>query len=110
MSGYDTPATNLVRDLARRHPDWEGELPPVMTREQLREQMRPFIDGRSFTAEQTEEFLDFMDKYEERYHEKDGKNYHRACGGGAMTDVLGEPICSRCGRLPDLLPPAFVSQ
>ncbi len=107
---YDSFATNLVRDQANWHPDWEGELPPVMTREQLKAQMEAaFRERGGFSDAQVEKALDFFVQYEERYHEAPGgKTYHRACGGGAMNMVTGSPICRRCGQLPDLLPPAFL--
>ena len=109
-SHHDTFATNLLRDQANWHPDWEGELPLVMTREQLREQMESALRQRGgFSDEQVEEAINFFVKYEERYYEAPGgKTYHRECGGGAMNMVLGSPICRRCGQLPDLLPPAFM--
>src|SRR3989344_459203 len=105
-SHYDTFATNLIRDQTNWHPDWEGELPPVMTREQLREQMEAALrEGVDCSYAQVEEALDFFEKYEARYHEVPGGIvYHRECGGGATSMILGSVICRRCGKLPTLFP------
>lgn len=109
MTHYDSFATNLVRE-GGFPPDWEGDLPPVMTRDQLKEQMEvAFRERGGFSDAQVEEALDFYVQYEERYHEAPGgKMYHRQCGGGAVKEGMAGVLCSRCGKLPDLVPPEFL--
>lgn len=109
MTHYNSFATNLVRE-GTFPPDWEGELPPVMTREQLKEQMGPsFRERGGFSDQQIEEVIDFFEKYERRYHEvPGGKMYHRPCGGGAVKQGMAGVACSRCGTLPDLIPPELL--
>ena len=109
MTHYDSFATNLVRE-GGFHPDWEGELPLVMTREELQKQMEPSLRERGgFMDTQVESALDFFQQYEERYHEAPGgKMYHRPCGGGAVKQGMAGILCSRCGKLLDLIPPEFL--
>ncbi len=88
-------------------PNFSGELPPGMTREQLREQMAPVFSQRGLSAAQVEEALDFLVEYEGRYYEVVGASdtFHRPCGGGAMVQGRTGVFCAKCGQLPDLLPP-----
>jgi hypothetical protein len=63
---------------------------------------------RGFTEQQIEEILDFSVKYHERYYEESAICYHRECNGGAMVQGEMGVYCANCGKLPDLLPPAFL--
>lgn len=89
--------------------NWSEELPPKETQDQLREKFTKVARERGLTTQQFEEALDFFEKYEERYYETPGGGcYHRACGGGAMQQIELGVYCANCGKLPDLLPPAFM--
>ncbi len=92
-------------------PDWIGELPPKKTEVELRQWYGRTFEERRWTSDEIEEFIRWRFEYEERYYEElpSGQCYHRVCGGGAMVERPGEGVyCSRCGKLPDFFPPAFV--
>jgi hypothetical protein len=101
---------SIVRDSSIKFPsNWSGELPPRATRDELRNQMASMFRRRNLSRSQTEEVLDFLKKYEERYYEApDGQCYHRQCGGGSMVQGELGVYCANCGKLPDLLPPTFM--
>ena len=104
------PAASLFRDEHRKFPpNWEGDLPKKESREELAQKMEPGFKARNLSPEQIQEVLDFMEKYEDRYYEDgDGQCYHRACGGGSVVQGELGVYCSKCGKLPDLFPPAFL--
>lgn len=107
VGGYNSFVTNLVRAQAGLHSDWEGELPPPMTRRELQVQMEPTLRERGFSEEQIEDALNFFTEYESRYYEdvRKGRTYHRPCKGGAMRMEGIHPVCRKCGPLSDLLLP-----
>lgn len=104
-------AASLWRDSSIKFPpNWEGELPPAESEASLRERVTAAVTRRGLTAEQGEEAIRFFLAYEERYYEKtsEGQCYHRACDGGAVVQGELGIYCANCGKLPDLLPPAFM--
>ncbi len=104
----DGPFIDMVRDNAIKFPpNWVGELPPQETRVELRTYITPGFARRRLSAQQIEEVLDFFVAYEARCFEAPGGQcYHRSCDGGAMVEGETGVFCAKCGRLPDLLPPA----
>ena len=99
----------LVRDGALKFPhDWVGNLPEPITREDLEQMYSGVFDRKRLNAEQREKALDFLVAYHVRYHEEKAINYHRECGGGTVVQGELGIYCSRCGKLPDLLPPDFL--
>lgn len=105
---------NILRDSHIKFPpNWSGTLSPPATRDELKAQMAPMFQKRNLSDGQVVEVLDFLEKYEERYcevmeGEQRGSTFHRPCGGGAMVQGETGVFCANCGKLPDLLPPAFM--
>jgi hypothetical protein len=107
----DFPDIDKVRDSHDNlPPNWEGELPPCATREELRTQMAFAFKQRNLTDSQIEEALDFFEEFEKRYYEviETGITYHRACGGGTMFQGLMGVFCAKCGKPLDIFLPTFM--
>jgi hypothetical protein len=110
------PFAGLMRDMRIKFPpNWEGELPPVATRDELRTQILPAFGSRNLSEAEISEVLDYLEDYESKYYEvmggvKRGNHYHRVCGGGSMVNGETGVFCSKCGKLPDLSPPACIRQ
>lgn len=103
------PFIDLLRDFHLKFPpNWVGELPAPATREELSAQMAVGFLERKLGEEQINEALNFFEQYELRYYEVVGKGlyYHRPCGGGAIVEGETGIFCAKCGKLPDLFPPA----
>lgn len=96
---------SIVRDLARPFPpDWPSDQP--LPNQQPESELKAIVEGRTSDLQEIADGLKFILEYERRYYENDrGQCYHRPCGGGAMKEGDNGIWCSRCGKLPDLLPP-----
>jgi len=108
------PFIGMIRDSNIKFPsNWSDTLPSPAKREELKAQMMLGFQRRNLSELQVEEALDYFEKYEERYYEvtegaRKGSTFHRLCGGGAMVQGETGVFCANCGKLPDLLPPAFM--
>lgn len=105
------PVMDLLRDTKIKFPpNWEGELPKPATREELQTQLAKGLQQAKIPDAQIAESLDFLEQYESRYYEMIGEDviYHRPCGGGAVVEGETGIFCAKCGRLPNLIPPAFL--
>lgn len=106
------PVMDLMRDsFIKFPPNYEGELPPVESRECLKEQFFEMFRKRKLSEDEIKQALDFLEEYENRYYEdmNSGQCYHRECGGGAMVQGNLGVYCAKCGKLPDLIPPECFS-
>ncbi|OGZ67489.1 MAG: hypothetical protein A3D35_00440 [Candidatus Staskawiczbacteria bacterium RIFCSPHIGHO2_02_FULL_34_9] len=94
-------------------PNWEGELPPPLSRDELRIQLTPGFQQRNLSGDQIEETLDFFERYEAKYYEvtegeQTGVTYHRPCGGGSTIQEETGIFCAKCLKLSNLIPPKFM--
>lgn len=92
-------------------PNWQGDLPPCETRDQLKARMQAGFARMKLTESQINEALDFLEVYEKRYYEQmveGGGIFHRTCGGGFVVEKQTGVFCAKCGKLLDLFPPEFM--
>ena len=90
---------NLRYSKIKFPPNWKGELPCRLTREELRDQLISFAIYDALSDVEIKRLLDFYEGHIERFYELKGYIYHRVCGGGSVVMSEDGVFCAKCGRI-----------